>query len=207
MDVSFFFLFDLAGVFVFALTGALAASRTDMDIFGHIVLAMLPAIGGGTLRDLMLDVPIFWLNAPLYIWTAVAAAFLIFWFPPRLGRRLFALEWADALGLALFCVMGTSKAFAVTGNITVSVTMGVITAAAGGMLRDIVCAQVPLILRKEIYATAALLGGLIYCSALKLGAPDMSAMLIGGAFAFALRGCALYFGWSLPQKRTPKTKS
>ena len=199
MDYSLILFFDLAGVFVFALTGALAANRANMDIFGHIVLAMLPAIGGGTLRDMMLDVPVFWLSAPFYIWTAIAAALLVFAFPPRLGRRLSVLEWADALGLALFCVIGTSKAFGLTGNITVSVTMGIITASAGGMMRDIVCAQVPLILRKEIYATAALIGGLLYCFAVKFGVGGTTSMLIGGATAFLIRGCALHFGWSLPK--------
>lgn len=201
MAFTFLTIFDLAGIFVFALTGALAANRSDMDIFGHIVLAMLPAIGGGTLRDIMLDVPVFWLAAPMYIWIAIAAAILIYFFPPRLGRRLSVLEWADALGLALFCVLGTAKAFALTNNITISVTMGVITASAGGMMRDIVCNEVPLILRKEIYATAALLGGLSYCLALTAGAPQIASMLTGGAIAFIVRGCALFFGWSLPSRK------
>lgn len=206
MDYSLIHVFDIAGVFVFALTGALAANRSDMDIFGHIVLAMLPAIGGGTLRDVMLDAPVFWLEAPYYIWVALIAALLIFFFPPRLGRRLTVLEWADALGLALFCVLGTSKAFALTGNITISVTMGVLTASAGGMLRDITCNEIPLILRKEVYATAALIGGLLYCVALKLGASEIIAMSIGGTSAFVIRGCALYFGWSFPTPNGPKSQ-
>lgn len=194
---------DFAGVFVFALTGALAASRSDMDIFGHIVLAMLPAIGGGTLRDLILDVPVFWLGAPVYIWLAVIAACLVFAFPPRIGKRLTVLEWADAVGLALFCVLGASKTYALTGNITISVTMGVVTAAAGGMIRDVVCNEIPLILRKEIYATAALFGGLVYCLAVKFGVAEITSLMLGGICAFTLRGCALYFGWSLP-KRKPR---
>ena len=99
-------------MFVFGLAGALAANRSDMDIFGHVVLAMLPAIGGGTLRDLILDVPVFWLGAPIYIWLAIAAAVIIYFFPPKVGRRLTALEWADAVGLSLFCVLGAAKAFA-----------------------------------------------------------------------------------------------
>lgn len=200
MDFTVITLLDFAGVFVFALTGALAASRANMDIFGHVVLAMLPAIGGGTLRDLILDVPIFWLSAPLYIWLAIAAAVFVYIRPPKIGSRLTALEWADAVGLALFCVMGASKTFAITGNMTISVTMGVVTASAGGMLRDIVCNEVPLILQKEIYATAALLGGLIYCVGIKMGLGNTPSFVIGGAAAFILRGCALQFGWSLPMR-------
>lgn len=198
------FFFDLAGVFVFALTGALVANRNDMDIFGHIVLAMLPAIGGGTVRDLILDVPIFWLAAPIYIWLAILAAIIIYIRPPRKGQRLTVIEWADAVGLALFCVMGTSKAFALTQNITISVTMGVVTAVVGGILRDVVANEVPLIFHKEIYATAALIGGLVYCIATVLGADNLTAMLIGASFAFILRGCGLYFGWSFPKPHAKK---
>lgn len=194
---------DFAGVFVFALTGALAASRSSMDIFGHVVLAILPAIGGGTVRDLILDAPVFWLANPVYIWLAVAAAVIVYIHPPRIGSRLTALEWADALGLALFCVMGASKTLAITGNITLSVTMGIVTASVGGMLRDITCNEVPLILQKEIYATAALLGGLLYCIAIRLGLAEGPSLLIGGVAAFALRGCAIRFGWSLPM-RSPR---
>ncbi len=200
MDMSFIQFFGFAGVFVFALTGALAASRSEMDIFGHVVLAMFPAMGGGTLRDLILGAPVFWLDTPVYIWLAIIAAVIIFFFPPKVGRRLTALEWADAIGLALFCVLGTSKTYALTSNITISVMMGVVTAAAGGMMRDIICNEIPLILKKEIYATAALVGGLVYCIAFTAGLNNQVSLFIGGVSAFIIRGCALYFGWSLPQR-------
>ncbi|MGJ8563271.1 MAG: trimeric intracellular cation channel family protein [Alphaproteobacteria bacterium] len=201
MPISFIFGLGLAGVFVFALSGALAANRSNMDIFGHVVLAMLPAIGGGTVRDLILGVPVFWIDAPIYIGLAIAAAGLVYAFPPRLGRRLTWLEWADAVGLALFCVMGASKAFAMTHDITISVTMGVVTASVGGMLRDVVNNEVPLILQKEIYATAALVGGLIYCLCAGQGLSEPVSLLIGGVSAFIVRGCALIFGWSLPARK------
>lgn len=193
-------LFDLLGVFVFAITGALAANRNDMDIFGHIVLAMFPAIGGGTLRDLILDAPVFWLSFPGYIWVAIIAAIGVYFFPPRLGRRLLWLEWADAIGLGLFCVMGTAKAYALTDSVTISVTMGVVTASFGGVIRDVVCNEIPLIFQKEIYATAALMGGLIYCISVGLGVPNTLALTLGGLSAFIIRGCALHFGWSLPKR-------
>ena len=186
--------FDLAGVFVFALTGALAANRAKMDIFGHIVMATLPAVGGGTLRDLILDTPVFWINAPIYIWLIIAAAALIYTFPPKLGRRMTVLEWADAIGLALFCVLGASKAYALTQNITISVMMAAVTASAGGMIRDVVANEVPLILQKEIYATAALAGGLVYCVTVSSGGPQTVALAMGGVSAFIIRGCALVFG-------------
>lgn len=201
MDVSFISALDFSGVFVFALTGALAANRSNMDIFGHIVLAILPAIGGGTVRDLILDVPVFWLDTPFYIGLVIIAAILVFMFPPRLGRRFTWLEWADAVGLALFCVLGASKTYAITQNITISVTMGIVTASVGGMLRDVVNNEVPLILQKEIYATAALVGGLIYCLCASQGLPETISLLTGGVSAFFVRGCALTFGWSLPTRK------
>lgn len=194
-------IFDLLGVFVFAITGALAANRNNMDVFGHIVLAMFPAIGGGTLRDLILDAPVFWLAFPAYIWVAIVAAILVYFFPPKIGRRMMWLEWGDAVGLALFCVMGTAKTYALTGSVTISVTMGVVTASFGGVIRDVICNEIPLIFQKEIYATAALLGGLVYCICTGLGAPNSFALSLGGVCAFILRGCALHFGWSLPQRK------
>lgn len=197
---------DLFGVFVFAITGALAANRSGMDIFGHIVMAMLPAVGGGTLRDIILGAPVFWTSAPIYVWIVLAAAALIFFFPPKVGRRLTLLEWADAVGLALFCGLGTAKAYHLTGNITVSVTMGVVTAAVGGMLRDIVINEVPLILQKEVYATAALIGGLVYCAAYNLSGNEALSLGLCGGVAFAIRGCALIWGWSLPSRGLPKSK-
>lgn len=193
---------DPAGVFIFAITGALAANRNGMDIFGHIVLAMLPAVGGGTLRDLILDAPVFWLDQRIYVYLAIAAAIFIYLCPPRMGKRLTVLEWADAVGLALFCVLGASKTLALTGSVTIAVTMGIITAAAGGMMRDIVCNEIPLILNKEIYATAALIGGLIYCLIAITTGQESIALIAGGAAAFIVRGCAIIFGWSLPSPKS-----
>jgi uncharacterized membrane protein YeiH len=202
--MSFVSFLDFSGVFIFAISGAIAANRSDMDIFGYVILATLPAIGGGTLRDLILDVPVFWLDAPLYIGLAIAAAILVFVFPPKLGKRYTVLEWADAIGLSLFCVLGASKAYALTSDIVVSVTMGVMTAAAGGMLRDIVVNEIPLILRKEIYATAALLGALVFCLIVKYTGEQTLALILGGTVALSIRACALIFDWSLP-RRTPPT--
>ena len=100
---------DLAGVFIFAISGALAASRSDMDIFGYVVLAMLPAIGGGTLRDIILDAPVFWLEAPIYILLAIIAAILIFTFPPKLGKRYTVLSGRTPLASLCFLYWGLLK--------------------------------------------------------------------------------------------------
>jgi len=198
MEVTPILLLDLLGVFVFGLSGALAAARKEMDIFGYIVLALLPAIGGGTIRDLILDTPVFWIEQSIYILIATTAGILIFFFSVKIGQRYHFLKWADALGLSLFCVLGTSKALTVTGDPVIAVIMGVVTAVAGGILRDVLCNEIPLILKREIYATAAFFGSLIYCfSEGLLGIPILS-MALGGACAFIVRALALIYGWSLP---------
>lgn len=193
-------LLDLAGVFVFALTGALAAARKNMDIFGYCVLALLPAVGGGTVRDLVLDVPVFWVQDSTYVLVAIAAAILVYVQPVRVGLRLRWIAWADAVGLALFCVLGASKALQVADDVTVAVTLGVVTAVVGGILRDVVSNEIPLILQREVYATAAMLGSAVYCSLFLLSGEHEIGLIAGGACAFALRALALRFSWSLPNR-------
>lgn len=192
---------DLLGVFVFAYSGALAAARQRMDLFGYLVLGLLPAVGGGTLRDLILDVPVFWLDQPVYILVALSAALFAFAVPVVVGRRLTLLTWADALGLSLFCVMGAAKALTLTGSIVIAVTMGVMTAVVGGMLRDVVANEVPLILLREVYAIAAFAGASVYCLAISFGFAAAPSMLLGGTVAFALRAAGIQFNLSLPVRR------
>ena len=198
--MTYITLLDFIGVFVFAISGALAANRNNMDILGYIILAALPAIGGGTLRDIILDTPVFWLENSGYLFVILLAAVLTFFIPPKSGKPYQALEWADALGLSLFCVLGASKTYALTSNIPISVAMGAMTAAAGGMMRDVVVNEIPLILRKEIYATAALLGAFIFCLSFIFTDNETLSLILGGTVAFTLRGCALIFKWSLPKR-------
>lgn len=190
--------FELMGVFVFALSGALAAARQKMDVFGYVVLALLPAVGGGTLRDLILNTSVFWVEESVYILVAVFAGILTYVVSIKVGQRYTVLEWADAIGLSLFCVMGTSKSLALTGDPVIAVTLGVVTAVVGGILRDVICNEIPLILKREIYATAALIGAIIYCGGIGLGFEETLALVLGGIAAFAVRSMALIFGWSLP---------
>jgi uncharacterized membrane protein YeiH len=198
MDISVLFIADLLGVFVFALSGALAAARKQMDIFGYMVLAVLPAVGGGTVRDLILNTSVFWVEQSVYILVAVGAGVITFLVSVRVGQRYTVLEWADAIGLSLFCVLGASKALTLTGDPVLAVTLGVVTAVVGGILRDVVCNEIPLILKREIYATAAMVGALVYCLGVGLSISEELSLLIGGVSAFAVRSMALIFGWSLP---------
>ncbi|MFT5135393.1 MAG: putative membrane protein YeiH [Arenicella sp.] len=200
MQISLLLIIDLLGVFVFALSGALAAARKQMDIFGYMVLAVLPAVGGGTVRDLILNTSVFWVEESAYILVGVGAGILTYLVSIRVGSRYIALEWADAIGLSLFCVLGASKALTLTGDPVLAVTLGVVTAVVGGILRDVVCNEIPLILKREIYATAALVGATAYCLCVYFQFSEGTALVTGGLSAFTVRSTALIFGWSLPTR-------
>ena len=190
-------LFDWAGVFVFALSGGLMAVRQKFDILGCIIIAWLPAIGGGTLRDLLLDQPVFWLDDPFSLGLATLAGIAAF-FGPHFWARIRALVWIDAMGLALFAVVGAAKAAELGYGLLICILMGTITATAGGLIRDVVCNELPLLLRKEIYATAAIFGAGSFYLALKYGLTEGIALAIGAAIAFTIRGLSLKFDLNLP---------
>ena len=190
-------LLDHLGVFVFAMSGALMASKKEMDIFGFVVLALLPAVGGGTLRDLILGVPVFWLVDTNYLSITLAAAIATF-----IGYRFIhkienKLVWFDAVGMAVFCVIGAAKAYSVTEAAGVAVFMGVVTAVAGGIMRDVVANESPLILHKEIYATAAFCGAVAFVVLSQLHVPG--AEWIGILIALCARGAGIIKGWELPR--------
>jgi uncharacterized membrane protein YeiH len=158
----YLYLMDLVGVFAFAVSGALTAARQGMDLFGVPVVAAVTAIGGGTVRDVLLDRPVFWLTdtAYLYVITAAVLCTLIyvrFRRPPR-G----ALLVADAFGLAVFAMLGARAGLEAGVSPLVAVIMGAITGVVGGAVRDVLCGETPLILRREIYATAAIAGASTY---------------------------------------------
>lgn len=190
---------DYFGVFVFAVSGALMAVRKDMDIFGMLVLALMPAVGGGTLRDLLLDLPIFWMEDTAYLLLTLIAVVFTYFGQRYVSQRAHALAWADALGLAVFCVLGTAKAVDSGVDVPVAIALGVITAVAGGIIRDVVANELPYILQREIYATAALIGCLAYLGleALQIAHAEWFAMTL----ALLARGLGILKGWSLPSAR------
>ncbi len=192
---------DLFGVFVFAISGALAADRRGMDLFGFVAIALLPAIGGGTVRDIVLGAPVFWVQDTIYLWLIGAAALLTFLAAPLLQRVGRLLLWADAVGLSVFCVAGAAKSYALTGSAEVSVVMGVVTAVLGGIIRDVVCNEIPLILRQDIYATAAFAGALTFVVGQTLGLGTELCLWAGAGTCFVIRASALLFGWSLPKRK------
>ena len=189
---------DLSGTAVFAVSGALVASRKEMDPVGFGLLATVTGIGGGTLRDVLLNRPAAWIAAQEYILLCLLVAALLFFIAPHIQRRYPVLLWADAAGLALFAVLGTEIARAGGAGPVVAVMMGMMTATFGGLIRDVISNEIPLILRKEIYVTAAALGALMYWLLLSLGCAPVWAGLAGFAAGFGLRALGLLFGWSLP---------
>lgn len=205
---NLFVMLDWTGTAVFAVTGALVASRKRMDIFGFILLGCATGIGGGSLRDLMLGVaPVFWVREPIYLAICVVVSAATFFLAHVPESRYRALLWLDAVGLALFCVIGADKALAAGAAGFIAVAMGAATATFGGIIRDLLGGESPLILRKEIYVTAALAGSLVFVAGARLGAPWLAAALTGFAACFIVRALAIVRGWSLPVYRAREGRS
>ncbi|MDQ2632940.1 MAG: trimeric intracellular cation channel family protein [Pseudomonadota bacterium] len=195
-------LLDYAGVAVFAATGALAASRKQLDIIGFLFLACVTGIGGGTFRDLILDVPVFWIGNHNYLLICGAIAVIVFFISHLVESRYRLLLWLDAIGLAAFCVMGAARGLTITGSPVIAIVTGVLTAAFGGIMRDLLTGEPSVLLRPEIYITAAITGAAIFTIADLFLLPDGSAALIAFAAAFIMRAGALKFGWSVPAYRS-----
>ncbi len=193
---------DLLGVAVFAVTGALTASRKQMDIVGFALLATVTAIGGGTLRDLVLGAqPVFWVREPIYVALCIAVAVVVFFTAHIPESRFRWLLWLDAVGLSFFCVAGADKAVTAGTGWFIAIVMGVITATFGGVVRDVLGGEIPVILRREIYATAALAGAAAFVGLIAAGIEGGLAALAGFAICLTIRGLALHRGWSLPVYR------
>lgn len=196
-----FYLSDLFGVAVFAITGALMAGRKSMDLFGVLVIAIITALGGGTLRDLILDNhPVSWIRNDTYILVASAAAVgTVLWV--RLTRPIHerGLLIADAFGLAVFTVIGTEVALQHNVPYSTALIMGVMTGVAGGVMRDVICNEIPLIFQKEIYATACLLGSLVFIVLRELQTPHWLDTGIAMLVVLLTRLAAIRWHLSLPR--------
>lgn len=194
---------DYAGVAVFAATGALAASRKQLDIIGFLFLASVTGMGGGTLRDLILDLPVFWTVNDGYVLVCAAAAIVVFFTAHLVESRYKLLLWLDALGLSAYAVLGADKGLDATGSPVIALVMGMLTATFGGIARDVLAGEPSVLLRPEIYVTAAVVGAATYTALVYfLGAVEITAALTAFAAAFAVRGGALRFGWTFPAYRS-----
>jgi uncharacterized membrane protein YeiH len=192
-------LLDYAGVAVFAATGALAASRKQLDIVGFLFLASITGIGGGTLRDVLLGkLPVFWVNDSGYVAVTIAVGAALYFAAPLVEYRYRLLLWLDAAGLAAYCVLGAALGLDAGAPPLVAIVMGVMTATFGGLLRDIVAGEPSVLLRREIYVTAALAGASMYVALAGAGLEAPIAVGTSALMAFFIRGGAIAFGWTLP---------
>ncbi|RZF79022.1 trimeric intracellular cation channel family protein [Pseudoalteromonas sp. CO325X] len=190
--------FDLLGVAVFAISGTLLAHEKSMDGFGVIVLASVTAIGGGTLRDLILDMPVFWVHDTSYFITIlVTVAATIVWLNIRQSFPHFLLQLADALGIAFFAIMGAQKALGAGVPVMTAVIMGVLTGCFGGMIRDVLAREVPMLLKGPLYAIACAIGAGLYAQLVSMEINQQLAMWIGGLTTLMVRLAAIRWQLSL----------
>ena len=197
---------DLLGVAVFAVSGVIAGGRKSFDLFGVVVLATVTAIGGGTIRDLLLNHhPVFWIENPTYLLVILSTTALTILYTGVRKTPRTSLLVADALGLALFTISGARVAESHNLSGIIVVLMGAMTGTAGGVLRDVLSAEVPLLLREQhLYATAAIAGATCYILWKKVGAPPAVAALVGMAIVASLRLAAILWGVRLPVYQTPE---
>ena len=191
---------EMLGVAVFAVSGALAAGRKSLDLVGVVAIAIVTAVGGGTIRDVLLDRhPIFWIDDPVWLVVIVAAALLTVPYV-RVRRPSYRLlEVADALGLALFSIGGARIANEAGLSPLIAVLMGTITGVAGGVVRDVLTNEIPLVMRPgTLYATNAIAGISLYLALEALGVPSPLPSLLGMATVAALRGASIFWNLSLP---------
>jgi uncharacterized membrane protein YeiH len=197
VDINLGGALDYLGVGFFAVSGAIAAAERRHDMITFLFFAGITGIGGGTLRDLLIGAPVFWVREPGYL-TACAVAAVLVWFWRGWMASSRALLWMDAVGLSAYAVVGSAKALSAGLSAPVCVAMGVLTACFGGVLRDVVAGQPSVLLRREIYVTAAILAGAVFVGVDLLSVPKLLSAAAGVLAGLALRGGALLWDWRLP---------
>jgi uncharacterized membrane protein YeiH len=193
-------LLDYFGIAVFAVSGALVAAEKKQTLVTFVFFAVAAGVGGGTLRDLLIGAPVFWVHANGTLLICIAAALLVWIFT---GRRLAgaSLPWFDAAGLAAYSTYGAAKALAFGVAPVPAFAMGVLTACAGGIIRDVLAGEPSILMRPELYVTAAALAAGLFVLLAVLGVPGWAAVLTATLAGFTLRGVAIARGWSLPAYR------
>ena len=195
------YLFDILAAVVFAVSGALVASRKGLDVMGFMWFSVITGVGGGTVRDLILEVPVFWVQNPAYVSACLLTAIVMHFVAPRVESRFRTLLWFDAFGLALVTVAGTVKASDVGAPALVAIAMGAVTGCVGGIIRDTLGHVPSVLLGHEIYVTASVLGACAYVGLTGLGIGRLAAMMAAFLVTFSVRSLAIRYGWSLPVVR------
>ena len=190
--------FELLGTIVFAITGVLAVTRRGLDIFGAVVLGVVTAVGGGTVRDLLLNVPVFWLDSRGVLWAAIVGSLAAFWIGQEFQNAKRLLIYLDALGAALFAVLGANKVLLLGAAAPIAVMMGVLTGIGGGLIRDVLAGRPTLLMSRDIYATPILAGCIVFVLLRGQDLPFVVAGLAAGALIFIARALAIYFHLEMP---------
>lgn len=191
---------DLFGIAVFAATGALAAARRELTFVTVAFFALVTGVGGGTVRDLLIGAPVFWVHDTRVAGLCLAVATLL-WFTPHRWWTSTVFDWLDALGLGAYAAFGAAKALSFGVPPIPAAMMGVITACAGGIIRDVLASEPSILLRPEIYITAAALAAVLQVALMLAGLPILAAGLIAATAGFALRGAAIHWKLALPPYR------
>jgi uncharacterized membrane protein YeiH len=190
---------DYLAIALFAATGALAASRKQLDLIGFVFLAAVTGIGGGTFRDVILGaLPVFWVKNPNYMLVCLASGVLVYFTAHLIESRYRLLLWLDAVGLSAYAALGAAKGLAATGSPVVAIVTGMLTSTFGGILRDIVAGEPSVLLRPEIYVSAAMAGAAVFTAADAFGFSQIYAFAAAMLTAFIIRGGALRYGWTFP---------
>ena len=195
--IRLLYVFDIFAVVVFAVSGALVASRKRLDVMGFMWLAVVTGVGGGTIRDLLIGAPVFWVGTNATLLICIGAALGV-WFLSRQVIAERALLWFDAVGLAAYATYGAAKALRFGVAPVPAFAMGVMTACVGGIIRDVLANEPSILMRPELYVTAAALASGLYVVLTLAGAPPTLAALVAGLAGFSLRGAAIARGLSLP---------
>lgn len=190
---------DLLGTIAFAISGVLTALKKQMDPFGIFIIAFVTAVGGGTLRDLLMDATVFWMRDLMYIYVITGAAVFAVLLRSRLSYLRRSLFLFDTIGIALYTLVGIQKGIAAEFHPVICVILGTLSACFGGVIRDILCNEIPVIFRKEIYATACIAGGAVYFLIQFWNAPPWIQFSVAGSIIIAIRLLAVVFKLSLPK--------
>jgi uncharacterized membrane protein YeiH len=191
---------DLFGIAVFAASGALAAARRGQTLVTFSFFALITGVGGGTVRDLLIGTPVFWIHDWRFAATCLFTAGLV-WMTPKTFWNVRALDWFDAVGIAIYAVFGTWKSLTLGVPLLPAMMMGVITACVGGIIRDVLAGEPSILLKPELYVTAAALACGLFGLLLWLNVPVVPAAIISASAGFVLRAMAILKGWAIPAYR------
>lgn len=196
--MDYLLIVDIMGVVAFSISGVLTSMKKRMDAFGILIIAFVTSVGGGTLRDVLIGFPVAWMRDLTYVYVIVSTTVFAVIFRKKLNYLRKSLFLFDTIGIGLYTVVGVEKGIAAGLPAVICIAIGTMSACFGGVIRDILCNEIPVIFRKEIYATACILGGISYFLLIKLNFPEAWVFLIAGMVVILTRSMAVFFKLSLP---------